>query len=442
MKFLVISEKGCASGLAWKLKTEGHDVYYYIKNPEYKNSLDGMVKKLTSLNEASKQSPDVVLLDGDLGSKDFDEKLRKSGWKVIGGSDWGNKLVKDQKFANKVMETFEIRSPRMFSFSTITTALEFVNAQEGFFAIEAGEYCFTPHSKNELVQYMKLLQKKYDSKCLLQEVITGQDVSIELWYSKGTPLAYPITKLETNYTMPGDLGEYSCGQTSLAFSYPTRQPKLVQESLKRMQIFLERVQYTGFLCLYGTVKKNRFYGKRFSTNTSASAISLLQEPLGDVLNRMANVDLSNINFGKGYGYAMKLNVPCGTSYIDISHEDCLKVFANEMQETKQGYFTTGKQVLECAAYKNNMFDAEKVVNDQFKAISVPNKQGRLFDGIRFASRYIDALVPQGYEMPPFPVISTYSPPKEAFKPVEQEPVILPQVSTLEAPRESDGLPTN
>lgn len=438
MKFLIISECGNVSNLAWKLKTEGHDVYYYIKDPKYKNSLNGMVKKLGSLNEASKIGPDVVILDGEI-EKGYDEKLRKNGWKVIGGSDWGSKLVKDQKFANKVMETFEIRSPRMFSFSTVTTALEFVTAQEGFFAFEADEYCFVPHSKNELVQYLKLMIKKYDGKCLLQEVITGQDVSIELWFSNGKPLAYPITKLETNYTMPGDLGDYSCGETSLAFSYPTRQPKLVQESLKRMQIFLERVQYSGFLCLYGTVKKNRFYGKRFSTNTSSSVISLLQEPLGDVLNRMANVDLSDINFGKGYGYSMKLNVSCETSYIDISHEDCLKIFANEMQETKQGYFTTGKQVLECSSYAKNMFDVEKIVNDQFKSIHVANKYGRLFDGLRVGSKRIDALIPQGYEMPPFPEVLVYTPAKVEIKPEPE--IVLPPISTLEVPRE-DALPKN
>ncbi len=437
MKFLIISEEGCASNIAWKLKTEGHDVYYFVKEADDKHALDGMVKKLSSLKEAAKQSPDVVILDGDLGVKDFDESLRKNGWKVIGGSDWGNKLVNDQKFANKVMESFGIRSPRSFAFSTLEAAKEFVKAQEHFFTFECEGYCFTPKSKEELVQGMKQVP---DCACTLSEVITGQDVSIELWYSKGTPLAYPVTNLNTDTLFNGDLGPYAYGQTSLAFAYPTRQPKLVQESLKKMQIFLERVQYTGFLCLYGTVKKNKFYGKRFSTNVSSSTITLLQEPLATALNRMANVDLAPVNFGTGYGYSMKVSLPSDQEvYINISHQDCLKILAGEMQETKEGYFSTGDEVMECVGYGLSMFDAEKLAMDQFRGISMPYKQARLGDGIKTAIRRIDELSKQGYEMPPFTVMK-YEPPKEDFKPEDQKPVILPQTSVVEAPRD-DVIPT-
>lgn len=443
MKFLIISEEGCASGLAWKLKTEGHDVYYFVKEADDKHALDGMVKKLASLKEAAKQSPDVVVIDGDLGVKDFNEQLKKNGWKVIGGSDWGNKLVNDQKFANKVMETFQIRSPRSFTFSTLAAAQEFVTAQENIFSFESGEYCFTPKTKTELVQYMKrLVAMRYDGKCTLSEVVSGQDVSIELWYSKGKPLAHPITKLDTNTLMNGDMGDCSYGQTSLAFAYPTREPKLVQESLKRMQIFLERIQYTGFICLYGTVKKSKFYGKYFSTSVSASTLVLLQEPLGDVLNRMANVDLTPINWGRGYGYSIKISIPENYDeevghYIDVSHADLTKMIVNEMEETKEGYFTTGDEVVECVGYASNMFDAEKTAMDQVKSVSVPCKQART-DGIKVAMKRIDELSRQGYEMPPFPEVIVFKP-KEPFKPIEQEPVILPQATTIEAPRE-DGIP--
>lgn len=416
MKFFIYSETGKASRLAFKLMQEGHDVEIHIPN---KRNLAGIVPHINSVADGLRGKPDVVVIDGvGSGIAKADEALRASGIRVVGGNDWANQLAYDDRFALKAMDTFGIRCPKVYSFDNVGDAIDFVHDQNqyyGFRMESTSIYDFIPKSYGEQFDHMKYV-KGLDVKgrVFLDEIIFGHDIAVEVWYSKGMPVPMPVVKLETNKFMTGDAGMRADGQTSLAFAYPKRQPKIVQESLKKINPFLERVQYTGPLCIHGTVKKNKFYGRYFSTSpaSTASFLRLLDEPLGTFLHRIGGGDASRIALMTGFTYSVKVTLPPyptknaqATSNVfveGLDSADLRKMFPQELyMDGLKKIFTCGAEVMDLTGSHTTAFDAEREAVSLFRNLRMPMKQARLGDGAKIAMRRMEDLAKNGYEMPPF-----------------------------------------
>lgn len=434
MRFLIVSENGDAAGIAWRLQTEGNEVDLYIKNKAASRTLKGMVNHVSSIRDGVNNVPDVILFDM-VGMGKAADQLRDSGWKVLGGGEWNDKLELDRKFAMKAMDSFGIRAPRSFAFKNLKDAAGFASEHSKLLVLKPNDnknaaYTYVPKSQDELIGFIKHLKidMKVDGKVLLQEYVDGTEVSTEIWYAGGRPVAMPNSTLETKKLMSGDVGPSTGCQTSLVFAYPKREPKLVQQSLKKMSLFLERTKYTGPLDINGIVRKGRFYGLEFTPRFGYSAIyalsRLLKEPLGKVLERIAQGDDSPMSLREGFGYSLRVSIPpypyqpedtimrrkvyektSNLSVSGLTKEDWEKnVFPMDMYQISEGhYYTAGFDgvIMEATGFGLDPFEAEREAVRVFKKLRLPNKQARIGDGARNAVRRIEELRRQGYEVPPF-----------------------------------------
>ncbi|MFC1794277.1 hypothetical protein ACFL3Q_11890 [Planctomycetota bacterium] len=199
------------------------------------------------------------------------DKLRQNGWLVVGGGKLNDSLELDRSFGFKVMENFGIRTPRSYAFPNFSDAGKFVLSHRRPLVFKPDRnlqtnYTFVTQSNDELLNFISHLKtvRKVDGPCVLQEFVKGTEVSTEIWYAQGSPLAFPNSTIEVKKFLPQDLGVSTGSMGSIVWPYPVRQPRLVQKSLKKIGILLEKKNYTGPLDINGIVSKGKFYGLEFS----------------------------------------------------------------------------------------------------------------------------------------------------------------------------------
>jgi len=431
MRFFLISQSGDGAGMAWQLLQEGHEVICYVQNINARWGLKGLVKHVVNIREGLNLAPDVVVFDMVGMGKKADE-LRQAGWNVVGASEWCDKLEFDRKFAMVAMDSFGIKSPRSYAFKNLADAYQFVTEHRKLLVLKPFDnkntaYTYVPKNQDDLLTFIRHIKSKgVDGKVLLQEYVDGTEVSTEVWYSLGRPIAYPNSTFETKKLMSGDVGPATGCQTSVVFGYPKREPRIIQQSLKKIGLFLERIKYTGPLDINGIIRKGKFYGlewtPRFGYSALYALMRLLKEPFGEFLYRISQGDDSPMNLKEGFGYSLRVSIPPypyapedtklkAKIYSDtkdmvvkgLSKKDWMNVYPLDLYRKGGEWLTAGFDgvVCECTGFGQDMYEAEREAVGYFKKLQLPQKQARLGDGARVASRRMEDLRREGYEVPPF-----------------------------------------
>lgn len=431
MRFFVVSERGDGAGVAARLVREGHEVLMYFRDITARKNLDGIVKKVFSIQEGLNELPDVVVFDM-VGFGNEAEKVREAGFRVFGGGKWNDKLELDRKFSMKTMDVMGIKAPKSFAFSNFKDAMGFVKSYRKLLVLKPfnnmnTEFTYVPKNQDDLLNYMGYLVKKLgvNGKVLLQDFVQGTEISTEVWYARGIPVPMPNSTIECKKLMNGDIGSNTGSQISIVWGYPTREPRIVQQGLKKLNAFMKKIEYTGPIDLNGIVRNKKLYGLEFTPRMGYSAlyalIRILKEPLGKLLFRVASGDASEMALADGFGMACKVSIPpfpywpedkamrkqvwektAGQRVGGLSKEDWDRVFPLDVYKKDDEFFTAGHDgaVLECTGYGKSIYEAEDEVMGLFKKIALPNKQIRT-DGARVAEKRIWDLRDQGYEVPPF-----------------------------------------
>lgn len=432
MKFLLVSSRGDGAGVAHRLVQEGHDVRWYVKAPWARPLLKGMVQQVPTLQAGVDWHPEIIVFDM-VGMGAEADRLRSLGFRVFGGGKWNDRLELDRKFASKTMDSLGIRSPKTYAFGSIKEAMRFATEHPKRLILKPSgnkntSYTYAGQSQDDLISYMAYLKRSLgvDGEMILQEFIRGTEVSTELWFSEGQPVPFPNSTIEFKKLCSGECGPSTGCQGSFVWTYPMRQPKIVQQSLKKMFVFMEHTKYTGPMDINGIVKNGRFYGLEFSPRLGYSAVyalsQILKEPLGDLIARVARGDASPMRTQEGFGYSVRVSVAPypyasedtkenqkiyerlrGLLIGGLSKPEWQKhVFPLDVQATPVGYSVAGVDgaVLELAVSGMSPWECEMKATELFKKLELPHKQARLGDMGNLADRRIQDLRMMGYEVPP------------------------------------------
>src|SRR5437016_748592 len=112
--FFFWSDYGSTVFLARRLKSEGHPVLVYLKDPAASHVGNGLVPKTT--NPVPPRSFPYVIFDG-VGHGNVGRQLRASGHRVLGGNPFDKPLESDRVRGAAIMEEIGIRTPEAKPFS-------------------------------------------------------------------------------------------------------------------------------------------------------------------------------------------------------------------------------------------------------------------------------------------------------------------------------------
>ena len=99
-RFLFVSLSGLIGDIAWQIQKEGHEVRYFIEAEKERDIADGFVPKSHDW-QADVDWADVIVFDDTLGQGTKAQALRARGKRVIGGTEYIDRLEDDRSFGQE-----------------------------------------------------------------------------------------------------------------------------------------------------------------------------------------------------------------------------------------------------------------------------------------------------------------------------------------------------
>lgn len=321
-KFLFVSLTGLIGDIAWQVVREGHDVRYYIEDPEEKEIGDGFVPKV---DDWEREIPwaDVVVFDDVLGQGARAEKLRAEGKLVVGGSAYTDRLEDDRGFGQQELKNAGVSIIPQENFTSFDDAIAYVRKNPQRYVIKpSGEaqnhkqllFVGEDEEGKDILQVLEDYKRAWSAKIKefqIQKHIAGVEVATGAFFN-GREFVYPINvNFEHKKLFPGDIGP-STGEmgTSMFWSEPNR---IFNLTLKKMEPKLAEQKYVGYIDVNCIVNSNGVYPLEFTARFGYPTISIQQEslltPIGELLYRLAEGTITRFKARAGFQVGVRIVVP-------------------------------------------------------------------------------------------------------------------------------------
>lgn len=448
MKILIHSASADSAGLAYIMQREGAEVSIYIKDTFSRRVLSGMVPHVESIEEGLKLKPDFILFDlnGDGATAD---KLKKDGWKVVGGSSLADKLEMDRAYGVNVAKQYGIKVPPTVEFKNVDDAIAHIKKTKKPLAIkvdnnksEASSY--VAKSQEDMLDYISHQKEEgliNGDTFILQEVIHGSEVSTECWFANGTPCFPSNSTWETKKLLAGELGVRTGCETSAVCHYEGHHSRLSERTVLKIAPLLKYARYTGPMDVNTIVSEEDHepYFLEFTPRLGYSAIYAYSAMLGMTLSSYFEhmvYQSFTIPFKARWTTSLKVHIPpypfsfeddkISRKVYDVTegirvnaknNKDFIPIDVQVKKKDQMVCAGTMGIIGECLGRGSSLMEAWKGSKQVFEAVEVPNKGGRFTDGIDDAWKRILKLRNWGYTDIPQPSSGQISVGTKASKPL-------------------------
>jgi phosphoribosylamine---glycine ligase len=255
LNFLFVTKDALSLDLAYRLLREGHSVKMFTQNKESKDVGYGIVERVNDWRDNTHRS-DVIVFD-DIGFGREQDKLRKRGHLVFGGSTFGDRLEDERGFGQQMMKKAGIKIKRFWNFVSFEDAIEFIEQHPNRYVVkpngEAEEYkefsyvgkfddgrdviAMLEHFKTKWLDHIKINFQ-------LQEFVHGVEVAVAAYFN-GKDFLKPINiNFENKKLMNDGLGP-NTGEMGTHMFWDENGGKIFRETLAKMKRMLQRDGYVG-----------------------------------------------------------------------------------------------------------------------------------------------------------------------------------------------------
>ncbi|MBN2126932.1 MAG: phosphoribosylamine--glycine ligase [Candidatus Diapherotrites archaeon] len=320
--FLFFSYDALINDIVWQVKKEGHNVKFYIENPNYKTVGDGFVEKTDDWKKEVDWA-DVIVFDDVLGHGTIAQKLREEGKAVVGGTIYTDKLEDDRAFGQEELKKHGIPILPYQLFTSFDEAIEFVENNPGKYVIKpSGEaanlkrllFVGEDEEGKDVLRVLHAYKKVWSSQIkefALQKKISGVEVAVGAFFN-GKEFVYPLNiNFEHKKLFPGNIGP-ATGEmgTTMFWSMPNR---LFNLTLRKFEDTLRKEKFVGYIDLNCIVNANGIYPLEFTTRFGYPTISIQQEgmitPIGEFLYAIAKGESIKFRTKTGFQVGVRIVVP-------------------------------------------------------------------------------------------------------------------------------------
>ncbi|AJF59612.1 MAG: phosphoribosylamine-glycine ligase [archaeon GW2011_AR10] len=408
--FLFISIDGLIGDICWQVVKEGHNVKYYIKEPEEKDVGEGFVQMVDSW-ENEVNWADVIIFDDVLGQGAKAKKLREKGKAVIGGTPYSDMLEDDRAFGQEEMKKHGIPIIPYWNFSSFDEAIKFVKEHPDRYVIKPSGlaqnikgllFIGEEEDGRDVIQVLGDYQKAWAKKIpifTLQKRVVGVEVAVGAFFN-GTEFIYPINvNFEHKKLFPGNLGP-STGEMGTAMFW-SNENKLFNQTLKKMEPKLKEEGYVGYIDLNCIVNGNGIAPLEFTARFGYPTISIQQEgmliPIGEFLFELARGGKPKLRVKSGFQIGLRIVVPPfpfnDKETFRVKSKDSVIFFKKptegvhieDVKLVNEEWVVTGTSgvVLIVCGTGQTMKQAQKQVYSRIKNITIPNMYYRTDIGDRW-----------------------------------------------------------
>ncbi len=321
-KFLFVSLTGLVGDIAWQVRKEGHEVRYFIGDPEEKDIADGFVPK-TEDWEKDVDWADVIVFDDTLGQGEKAVALRERGKAVVGGTPYTDRLEDDRSFGQEELKKAGVTIIPYRDFDNFDDAITYVQENPSRYVIKpsgaAGNvkrrlFVGDEEDGGDVVRMLEAYKRAFSDEILvfqLQKRVVGVEVAVGAFFN-GKSFVYPInTNFEHKKLFPGNSGPPTGEMgTTMFWSEPN---KIFEQTLLKMAPKLAEEGYVGYIDINCIVNNNGIYPLEFTSRFGYPTIFIQQEgmitPIGIFLDDLAHGRDPKLKVKSGFQVGVRIVMP-------------------------------------------------------------------------------------------------------------------------------------
>jgi phosphoribosylamine--glycine ligase len=321
-KFLFVSLTGLVGDIAWQVLKEGHEVRYFIGDPEERDIADGFVPK-TEDWEKDVDWADVIVFDDTLGQGEKARELRARGKAVVGGSPYTDRLEDDRSFGQEELKKAGVSIIPYREFDNFDEAIQHVTDSPGRYVIKpsgaAGNvkrrlFVGDEEDGGDVIRMLEAYKKAFSDEIKvfqLQKRVVGVEVAVGAFHN-GKNFVHPINvNFEHKKLFPGNSGPPTGEMgTTMFWSEPNR---MFTETLEKMEARLTEENYVGYIDVNCIVNGNGIYPLEFTSRFGYPTIFIQQEgmitPIGLFLWDLAHGNDPKLKVKSGFQVGVRIVMP-------------------------------------------------------------------------------------------------------------------------------------
>jgi phosphoribosylamine--glycine ligase len=291
MRFLGIGDYCDLGALYLRLIEEGHEVKVAIANPLCRGTLLGLVEQTpdwhAELDWIRAAGGDGIILFENVahGSGREQDALRGSGFNVIGGSAYGDRLENDRAYAQGVLAELGLRVARVWEFAEREAALAFLDDHPGRYVLKfngpvasLNNYVGRASNGRDVRAFLAKLAEPGDeaTRVVLMDHVEGVEMGVGAYFNGDYFLEPACLDWEHKRFFPGDLGELT-GEMGTVVTYD-RTHTFFAATLARMEPLLRHFGYCGYINLNTIVNEQGIWPLEFTCRFGYPGFAIL-DPL-------------------------------------------------------------------------------------------------------------------------------------------------------------------
>lgn len=324
MRVLFVSGELIAGNLAYRLKQEGCDVKLFIKDKSRKDCFDNMIAKT---DDWEKELPWVgkkgLIVFDDVNFGQIQDKLRKQGYMVVGGSAGGDKLEIDREFGQSILSRCGLKNILgTINFPNIKSAIRYVKNNPVCWVVKQNGHLGVFDYVGKLKDGSDVLSilENYDAQNLgelisvsLQKKVEGIEIGVARYFN-GRDWVGPIEfNIEHKRFLNGDIGPLTSEMGTVMWYREDENIKLFKNTLAKVKNFLREIDFRGDVDIDCIINKDNCYPLELTARFGSPAIHLQMEmhrsPWQDFLSAVASGQNFDLKYKKGFGVVVCVTVP-------------------------------------------------------------------------------------------------------------------------------------
>jgi phosphoribosylamine---glycine ligase len=279
MRFLGIGDTCDLGALYMRLLADGHEVKVFVGDPLAQGTMAGLVEhtsrwqdELDWIRAAGQEG--IILFENVAKSRgELQDRLRKEGFHVIGGSAYGDRLENDRAFAQRVLVDIGLQTARVSEFDDRSAANDFLDRHPGKYVLKFNGPNFSSNdnyvgklcdgSDVRAVMNAKTCQPRPEPlSFILMEHVDGVEMGVGAYFNGENFIGEACLDWEHKRFFPGDLGELTGEMGTIATFERSR--LFFDKTLRLMGPILAAEGYCGYINLNTIVNAHGIWPLEFT----------------------------------------------------------------------------------------------------------------------------------------------------------------------------------
>ncbi len=322
MRFLGITETCDLLALYMQLIAEGHEVRVAVSEALACGTGEGLVERVADWRQALEWvgRDGVIVFEAvseGLGAEQ--DQLRRDGYRVVGGSAFGDRLENDRAFAQTLLAGFGFPAGHVQPFSAVDTALAYIEARPARYVLK---FSGPDHASHD--NYVGILPDGRDvaamlvaspiepgTDFILMDFVEGVEVGVGAYFDGDRFLEPACLDWEHKRLFAGDMGELT-GEMGTVATFD-RTALFFASTLKLFEPLLRDNRHVGYVNLNTIVNEAGIWPLEFTCRFGYPGFAVLaplqQTSWGDLLARLAGLNKIPFETSSGWSVGVVLTTP-------------------------------------------------------------------------------------------------------------------------------------